>query len=65
MKKLNLEINDKKFILLTLDDLVIKLKFFEIEKYQNDSTGRTRMRFSKEQGENHEFYEFIMNLKKE
>jgi len=50
---------------ITLDDLVIKIKFFEIEKYSNDSTGRTRMRFYKKSGENHEFYEFIMNLKKE
>ena len=29
------------------DDLVIKIKFFEIEKFSNDSTGRTRMRFCK------------------
>ena len=45
--KLNLEIKDKKYMKITLDDLVIKIKFFEIEKYSNDSTGRTRMRFCK------------------
>ena len=42
-----LEIKQNKHMKISLDDLVIKIKFFEIEKYSHDSTGRTRMRFCK------------------